>query len=58
MPEIRFNHLPTKDELSQALSQAMSTANPVDDLLELSGRLQRLLQHDKGQCHILERYWR
>ena len=44
MPEIRFNHLPTKDELSQALSQAMSTANPVDDLLELSGRLHEFEQ--------------
>ena len=39
MPELKFNHLPAKDELNQALSQAMSTANPVDDLLELSGRL-------------------
>jgi tRNA U34 2-thiouridine synthase MnmA/TrmU len=44
MPELKFTHLPTKEELSQAISQAMSTANPVDDLLELSVRLHEFEQ--------------
>ena len=39
MTKLEFDHLPTQEEFAQALSQAMSMANPVDDLLELFERL-------------------
>lgn len=40
MPELLFNaNLPSSEEFRQALAQAMATANPIDDLLELADRL-------------------
>jgi hypothetical protein len=40
MPELNYHGgLPSSDEFHRALSQAISTASPVDDLLELADRL-------------------
>ncbi len=39
MAELIFDVLPSSEEFRRRLAQAMSMANPVDDLLELAGRL-------------------
>lgn len=45
MPELAFDSgLPSSDEFRQALAQAITMANPIDDLLELANRLREYEQ--------------
>lgn len=39
MSELTFHGLPSSEEFRRRLAQALATANPVDDLLELADRL-------------------
>ncbi len=58
MPELVFNGgLPPSDEFRQALAEAMVTANPVDDLLELANRLREYEQkYHLASADFYERY--
>ncbi|RME48833.1 MAG: hypothetical protein D6791_02380 [Chloroflexi bacterium] len=58
MPEMVFHDgLPPSDEFRQALAEAIVMANPVDDLLELAGRLREYEQrYHMTSADFYERY--
>ncbi len=50
-------NLPSSEEFRQALAQALATANPIDDLLELTNRLREYEQtHQMTSADFYQRY--
>ena len=58
MPKLTYdNELPAPDEFQKALAQAMTNANPVDDLLELANDLWEFEQkHQMSSTDFYEQY--
>ena len=57
MTTIAFNHLPPSGEFRKMLSQALATANPVDDLLGFSHRLFEYEQkHGMSSADFYQQY--
>ena len=61
MPKLSFTSetMPTPEEFQHMLAEAMAESNPVDELLELTGRLRELEQKygmtSAELCHKYER---
>lgn len=58
MPKLTYKGgLPSREEFQQALTKAMLTANPVDDLLELSNQLRDYEQkYDLSSTEFYRQY--